>query len=589
MKTTEMYPKEVGRPKGGFDEGKTTERKVRNFVIIVLLAALAVMMLAACSSQDRSSGSDYIPIEIFSDDGAIMPYEPSGSDVFIGMEMEQRRQELLELDWDDEVWDESDNEEYGNLWDEPADEREPEPAAAQALDPDPFRNEGYIPITDNVFVNPAEESAVSFTLQIDTASYRNVARFINSGHRPPPNAVRVAEMINYFNYDMVLPTNDSPFSIYTEIGPSPFNDDMHLAFIRVRAQDIDRADLPGSNLTFLIDTSGSMAPQNRLPLLQQSLALLVENLDERDTVSVVTYAGCARVLLDSVPGNRHDYIMDAINGLRASGGTAGGPGIMRAYELANQNFNPDMNNRIILATDGDFNIGVSNTDELEVLMAEQNRRGIHMTLLGFGVGNYMDRTMETIARNGNGAYHYVDNINVARKIFVEELVSNMFVIAEEVRAQVVFNPETVSSYRLIGYENRIMENRHFDDDSRDAGEVGVGSDLVIMFEIQMSDAVLLRSARQHLFTVRIRYHEPGATDSNLIEIPAYSNIPIENSNDFNFAASVAAFGHILRNSEFSGNATVPHVLSLSNDSIGPDTHGHRRGFIELVEAYQRIR
>jgi Ca-activated chloride channel family protein len=454
---------------------------------------------------------------------------------------------------------------------------------------DPFGGERYIPIVDNAFVRPRDEAAVSFTMQMDTASYRNVARFINSGHRPPSDAVRVAEMVNYFNYDLVLPTDDSPFSIYTEIGPSPFNSDKHLAFVRVLAQDINRDDLPASNLTFLIDTSGSMAPANRLPLLQQSLALLVANLDERDTVSVVTYAGCARVLLDSVRGDRHEYIMDAINGLRASGGTAGGPGIMKAYELAAQNFNSDMNNRIILATDGDFNIGVSSTADLEKLMNEHRTRGIHMTLLGFGVGNYTSQTMETIAKNGNGAYHYIDTISAGRKVFVEELISNMYVIAEEVRAQIVFNPETVANYRLIGYENRLIENRHFDDDSRDHGQVGVGADLVIMFEIETTDAVRLRSAPQRLFTVRIRYHDPGATDSHLIEAPAFGFAPLENTTDFNFAAAVASFGHILRGSQFTGNATIPGVISLASDSVGVDTHGHRREFLELVHAYANLR
>lgn len=454
---------------------------------------------------------------------------------------------------------------------------------------DPFRDEQYLPIDENIWANPETDPAVTFTLQIDTASYRNVARFINSGHRPPADAVRVAEMINYFNYDIVLPTNDTPFSIYTEIGPSPFNDNKHLAFVRVRAGDIDRSDLPGSNLTFLIDTSGSMAPANRLPLLQQSLGLLVENLNERDIVSVVTYAGCARVLLDSIPGYRHDYIMSAINSLRARGSTAGGPGIVKAYELATQNFNPEMNNRIILATDGDFNVGVSTTRELEELMSEHRRRGIHMTILGFGMGNLRDNNMETIAKNGNGAYHYIDTIQAAHKIFVEELISNLFVIAEEVRAQVEFNPSVIESYRLIGYENRLMENEDFDNDERDAGQVGVGSDLVIMFEIGLRNDMINLGFDGELFEVRIRYKEPDEHESRLITIPVYQNrILDENSSDFTFAASVAAFGHILRNSEMRGRVELTDILSLARDSVGIDTHGHRRAFIELVERYQRI-
>jgi Ca-activated chloride channel family protein len=461
---------------------------------------------------------------------------------------------------------------------------------------DPFRGEGYIPIVENTFVSPREEAAVSFTLQIDTASYRNIARFINSGNRPPADAVRVAEMVNYFNFDIAPPNfQNSPFAVYTEIGPSPFNENMHLAFVRVRAQDINREDLPANNLTFLIDTSGSMAAQNRLPLLQQSLALLVENLDARDVVSIVTYAGCAQILLDSVAGNNHAEIMAAINGLRAHGSTAGGPGITAAYELATRNFDPSMNNRIILATDGDFNVGVRTTRELEELMAEHRTRGIHMTLLGFGVGNYQSQTMETIARNGNGAYHYVDTLQSARKIFVEDLISNMYVIAEDVRAQVIFNPEAITNYRLIGYENRIIENEHFDDDSLDAGEVGVGSDIVMLFEIEINEAFRNNGGDRseldaQLFTVRIRYHEPGSPTSRLIEASTHLNRILQNNtSDFNFAAAVASFGHILRNSEYTGNVNITRVLSLANDNRGADTHGHRREFIEIVENFLRIR
>ena len=467
----------------------------------------------------------------------------------------------------------------------------------QNLNENIFSGERYVPIVENNFVSAARENAVSFTLQIDTASYGNISRYINSGFRPPSDAVRVAEMLNYFNYDLVLPRDEkfySPFSVYTEIGESPFDEKNHLAFVRVRAQDINRDDLPANNLTFLIDTSGSMAPANRLPLLQQSLALLVENLDERDVVSVVTYAGCARVVLDSVSGNERKKIMDAINGLRASGSTAGGPGIVKSYELATKNFNPEMNNRIILATDGDFNVGVSTTRDLEKMMDEQRRRGIHMTILGFGVGNYASETMETVAKNGNGAYHYVDNLQAARKIFVEELISNLFVIAEEVRSQIIFNSETVENYRLIGYENRVIDNRDFDDDTKNAGDVGVGSDLVMMFEMKLRDGNERFPAREstrgnHLFDVRIRYHEPGETSSRLIEFPAGTDrILRENTNDFNFAAAVAAFGHILRDSTHNKNATTAGVLTLARDAVGTDVHGHRRAFVEMVERFREM-
>jgi len=450
--------------------------------------------------------------------------------------------------------------------------------------------ETHLPIAENIWISPKTDAAISFTLQIDTASYRNIARMINSGQLPHPDAVRIAEMVNYFNYDIATPLIEgSPFSIYTEIGPSPFNDDKHLAFVRVRAKDICREYLPASNLTFLIDTSGSMAPANRLPLVQQSLALLVPSLNENDIVSVVTYAGCARVLLDSIPGNRHNYIMDAINSLVARGHTAGGPGISTAYQLAMQNFRPEMNNRIILASDGDFNVGVSTITELYEMMAEYRQRGITMTILGFGMGNFRDDMLETIARNGNAHYHYIDNIQAAYKVFVEELISNMFVVAEDVRTQVEFNPALVESYRLIGYENRRIDNIDFDNDFLNAGEIGVGSEIVLMFELSLIEQVGY-NADTPLFDVHIRYHEPGDSTSQLITMPVTGERMLaQNSTDFTFAAAVAVFGHILRNSEHIGTATYATVLEMARQSVGYDHGRHRQGFIELVERYVAIR
>ncbi|MDR0272831.1 MAG: VWA domain-containing protein [Clostridiales bacterium] len=566
----------------------------------VLHLLLAMLLFAACAGSHRDYEvpmgdivyRDVLPNDEPANSGSVPDMSaPAGWDFF---------GEAGEVD----EWD-MDGYESEVLESEPMPVSDDEPVAAPAAAPnatpaatsaaperdrvpeeDPFRGESYVSFVENAFVNTRAETAVTFTMQMDTASYGNVSRYINSGFAPPVDAVRVAEMINYFNWDGDLTTNDSPFSIYTEIGPSPFNDGMYLAFVRVRAQDIDRTDLPGNNLTFLIDTSGSMAPSDRLPLLKRSLELLVENMDARDTISIVTYASGSQVLLDSVSGSNQAEIMRAINNLSAGGSTAGAQGITTAYALAQRNFNPEMNNRIILCTDGDFNVGVSSVRELTDLMAEQRRNGIHMTILGYGMGNYRDTTMETIARNGNGAYHYINTIADARKIFIEELTSNLYIVAEEVRAQVVFNADTVANYRLIGYENRIMENRHFDDDSRDAGEVGVGADLVIMFEIQLSQ----NTESKDLFTVRVRYKNPGEPASKLIEIPAGRERMLSaNTTDFNFAAAVASFGHILRNSEYNANATLSDVLSLARDATGPDIHGHRRSFIEMVEAFQRIR
>ena len=536
----------------------TTMRKIK----LATLAIICTLLLSACGASHNDSAYNFPPA-------------PTAT-VDTSWDSEQ----VMSAPMEDVSWDAAT---FDDAWTPPALEADNDTSWAN--------NETHLAITENTWVNPEAEAAISFTLQIDTASYRNVTRMINNGQLPHPDAVRIAEMINYFNYDIVTPSVEgTPFSIYTEIGSSPFNTENYLAFVRVRAQDICREELPASNLTFLIDTSGSMASANRLPLVQQSLGLLVPELDENDIVSIVTYAGCARVLLDSVPGNQHEYIMDAINSLVARGSTAGGPGISMAYQLAMQNYNPEMNNRIILATDGDFNVGVSTVSELYEMMAEYRRRGIHMTILGFGMGNFRDDMLETIARNGNANYHYIDNIQAAYKVFVEELISNMFVIAEDVRAQVEFNPALVENYRLIGYENRRIDNADFDNDFRDAGEIGVGSEIVLMFEFSVRDEALQANPHIPLFEVRIRYHEPGDFASQLITVPVTSDkIFSLNSSDFTFAAAVAAFGHILRDSEHVGNATYTQVLEMARRSLGEDRGGHRRGFVDLVEQYRVIR
>ena len=453
-----------------------------------------------------------------------------------------------------------------------------------SLDPS---SETHLEIIENDWVNPQDESAISFTLQIDTASYGNISRMINDGYKPPVDAVRIAEMLNYFNFEVSAPfVDDSPFSVYAEIGRSPFNPENHLAFVRVKTKEIDRSELPPSNLTFLVDTSGSMSPPNRLPLFQQAMALLVENLNENDVVSIVTYAGSSEIVLDSVPGNRRDEIINAVNNFWASGSTAGAQGILTAYELVRKNFNPNMNNRIILATDGDFNVGLSSVSEITDLMNEERRRGVYMTLLGFGHGNFRDDMMETIAANGNANYHYINNLQDARKVFVEELISNLFVIAEETRAQIEFNPNLVNGYRLIGYENRIMDNRDFENDFRDAGEIGVGSEIVLMFELDLSDYA---SESEPLFEIRIRYKEPGEFESRLITLPVNrENVLRTNTQDFNFAAAVAVFGHILRDSEHIGAANINTAMDLAVNNLGSDRGGHRRTFVRLLETFQDI-
>jgi Ca-activated chloride channel family protein len=408
-------------------------------------------------------------------------------------------------------------------------------------------------------------------------------------------------MVNYFNYDTPLPENDdTPFSIYTEVGPSPFDASKEIAFVRVKSKDIDRSDLPDSNLTFLIDTSGSMDSFDKLPLLKSAFGLLVENLTENDTVSIVTYAGSAGVVLDSVKGDKQAEILRAIDNLSAGGSTAGAQGINTAYELAGKNYNPSANNRVILATDGDFNVGVSSVAELERLMSEKRSTGIYMTILGFGTANLKDNKMETIAKNGNGNYSYIDSVISAKKVLVDELSANLYTIADDVKAQIEFNPARVSSYRLIGYENRMLANRDFDDDTKDAGEIGVGTDVVLMFEITRADADNQNLKYQQeeepaepagvyadeLFEVKIRYKDPGQSTSKLITHPVkadrYSDF---NTDDFNFAVSVAAFGHLLKDSPYRGDVSAPRVLDMAKDSMGGDRGGYRKEFVQIVEQY----
>ena len=477
----------------------------------------------------------------------------------------------------------------------------------------PYSDEEYLEITENKEVDVSDNSVVTFSLKIDSASYRNVARYIEDGSLPPKDAVRIEEMINYFSYEEILPENNTPFAIYTELGQSPFNHvdlngdgyaDNYLAFIRVKSKDIDKDNLPDSNLTFLIDTSGSMDSYDKLPLLKSAFSLLVETLTENDVVSIVTYAGSAGILLDSVRGNQKDKIISAIDNLSAGGSTAGADGINTAYKLAEKNFMKNGNNRVILATDGDFNVGVSSVKALENLMTEKRDSGVYLTILGFGTENLKDNKMETMAKNGSGNYHYIDSVTAAKKVLVDELSANLFTIADDVKAQVEFNPALVSTYRLIGYENSMLKNKDFENDRKDAGEIGIGTDVVLMFELELADSspILkyqpnknisnisdITDLSDELFEVRIRYKNPGESESLLITHPVKTDRIFDfNTNDFIFASSVAGFGMILRSSEYTGSFTADKLLAKAMDSIGKDRNGYRKEFIELVKKYQRI-
>ena len=470
-----------------------------------------------------------------------------------------------------------------------------------------YYDEEYLEITENKEIDVEDNSVITFSLKIDSASYRNVVRYIEDGSLPPKDAVRIEEMINYFKYDQILPETNTPFAIYTELGESPFDSNKYLAFVRVKTKDIDKDNLPDSNLTFLIDTSGSMDSYDKLPLLKSAFSLLVETLTENDVVSIVTYAGSAGVILDSVRGNQKDKILSAIDNLSAAGSTAGADGINTAYSLAEKNFMQGGNNRVILATDGDFNVGVSSVAALENLMSEKRSSGVYLTVLGFGTENLKDNKMETIAKNGNGNYHYIDSTAAAKKVLVDELGANLFTVADDVKAQVEFNPELVSTYRLIGYENSMLKNRDFENDQKDAGEIGVGTDVILMFELELvgdqpslkyqsnkniSDNPFINLSSQYsdeFFEVRIRYKNPGETESRLILHPVKNDRIIDfNSDDFIFAASVAGFGQLLRSSEYAGKFTYDRILAAAMDSVGKDPNGYRKEFIELLRKYYDI-
>ena len=463
--------------------------------------------------------------------------------------------------------------------------------------------ESYLTIDENGQNQTNDESMLTFSLKVDTAAYTNVQRYIESGNTPPADAVRTEELLNYFSYEGQTDFSEGPFSLSAEIGPSPFDKNKHLGMIRVKTDAIDTKELPPSNLTFLIDTSGSMDSYDKLPLLKEAFALLVETLGENDRVSIVTYAGSAGVVLDSVSGQNKAEILKAIHTLESGGSTAGADGIFTAYKLAEKNFRKDGNNRVILATDGDFNVGPSDTNALSDLVSEKRDNGVYLSILGFGTGNIRDDIMETLSKDGNGNYAYINDVKTAEKVLVDEMGTNLFTVADDVKAQVEFNPENVKSYRLIGYENRRLNHEDFADDSKDAGEVGAGTDVVLLFELELQsgggseykyggaasgeeDGASGGDYSGELFEVRIRYKDPGETESRLLAMPVYTaEVADAMSTDLGFASSVAGFSHLLRNSEHTGEFTYEKALRLAEENLGEDAGGYRREYVKMLRQY----
>jgi len=474
--------------------------------------------------------------------------------------------------------------------------------------------ESYAGISENGYRDPLREPYSTFSIDVDNASYSNVRRFINLGQEVPADAVRIEEMINYFKYDYPEPAGEHPFSVYTETGISPWNKNHYLLHIGLRAKDIDRSELPPSNLVFLIDVSGSMNQPNKLPLLKSAFSLLVNELREEDRVAMVVYAGAAGVVLESTPGNRKEAIRQALDNLQAGGSTAGGAGLMLAYKIAEKNFIKGGNNRIILATDGDFNVGFSDNKSMEELVEEKRGLGVYMTVLGFGMGNIKDDKMEIIADKGNGNYAYIDNIQEARRVLVQEFGGTLFTVAKDVKFQVEFNPAYVKAYRLVGYENRLLADRDFNDDTKDAGEMGAGHTVTALYEIvpvgseetgfptvdplryQGADSgdarereesrPALKDMPRELCNIKLRYKEPDGLTSKLFSKTVGTGIKKagETTDRFRFSAAVAAWGMILRDSKYRGEASVEEVISLASGARGADPDGYRAEFIRLVQA-----
>ncbi|MEP7166064.1 MAG: von Willebrand factor type A domain-containing protein [Ferruginibacter sp.] len=466
-----------------------------------------------------------------------------------------------------------------------------------------YNTEGYDNIAENIFLKATDNPLSTFSIDVDGASYSNIRRILNSNQLPPAGAVRVEEMVNYFHYDYPQPTNEDPFSFTTEISECPWNSSHRLALIGMQGRNIPVNNLPPSNLVFLIDVSGSMEEENKLPLVKSSLKLLTDQLREQDKVSIVVYAGAAGMVLAPTSGSIKTKIKDAIDQLSAGGSTAGGEGIMLAYKTANANFNKEGNNRVILCTDGDFNIGMSSDDEMERLIEKERNTGVFLTVLGYGMGNYKDSKMQKLADKGNGNHAYIDGISEAKKVLVNEFGGTLFTIAKDVKLQVEFNPAKVQGYRLIGYENRMLKKEDFNDDTKDAGELGSGHTVTALYEIipvgiksdllkdvdklkyqNKETALSNTSFDKEIMTIKFRFKTAKDPVSKLTEHAVYDDhVAIENTSaNFRFAAAVAAFGMLLRNSEFKGSATYDQVLLIGKNAIATDKEGYRNEFMKLV-------
>jgi Ca-activated chloride channel family protein len=469
----------------------------------------------------------------------------------------------------------------------------------------PFHTEAYDSLDENPFRRVSTEAVSTFSIDVDTASYANVRRFLNTGALPPAGAVRIEELINYFRFAYPQPQHDRPFSVTTELADCPWNPKHRLALVGLQGRDMPDERLPPRNLVFLIDVSGSMDSPDKLPLVRHALRMLAETLNARDRVAIVVYAGASGLVLPSTAGDHKAAIGRAIADLGAGGSTNGAAGITLAYRVAREHFMAGGVNRVVLATDGDFNVGVTSQDQLVRLIEQERASGIFLSVLGVGTGNLKDSTMEKLADKGNGNYSYLDSLNEARKVLVKEAGGTLVTIAKDVKIQVEFNPATVSAYRLIGYENRMLRREDFNDDKKDAGEIGAGHSVTAVYEIvpagvemdlpaadplkyQRDAAPAPAAASNELATVKLRYKAPQSDTSQLVSV-VVRNEPQPLSTNLGFASAVAEFGMLLRQSKHAGNATLDAAVARARRFRGEDPEGNRAEFVKLVELAASLR
>ena len=464
--------------------------------------------------------------------------------------------------------------------------------------------ERYAEISENPFLETSRAPLSTFSIDVDTASYANVRRYLNDGQLPPKDAVRIEELINYFEYDYPQPVGDVPFSVNTEVATAPWNAKHKIVSIGLQGKKVALEDAPPSNLVFLVDVSGSMNTSDRLPLVKQGLKFLAQQLSAKDRVAIVVYAGKSGLVLPST--NNRSEILNALDNLESGGSTNGGQGIQLAYKVALDNFIEGGNNRVVLATDGDFNVGLTSDHELVQLVENKRRSGIFLSVLGFGTGNTNDSMMEKLADKGNGNYAYIDSQSEARKALGEQVAGTLYTIAKDVKIQVEFNPAKIAGYRLIGYENRLLANRDFNDDRKDAGEIGAGHSVTALYEIVPAgqsvenDGIELKYSKvepsesnfnDELLTVKLRYKEPNETQSKLLTQGLLDRgNSIENATDnLRFATAVAEFGMLLRDSRYKGSANFNNVSSLAGNSMGSDLKSYRSDFLDLIRKANRLR